>query len=52
MTVKVNAFPDGRRRVAGLVNVGTGSVVPAALTVSVNDWLTVPPALFAVNVRV
>ena len=36
VTVKVNAFPDVAVAVAGLVKVGTGTFVPAALTVSVN----------------
>ena len=37
---------------AALVKVGTGSLVPAALTVSVIVWVVVPPALVAVTVTV
>ena len=52
VTVKVNAFPAVAVAVAALVKVGTGTVVPAALTVRVIVWLVLPPALVAVTVTV
>ena len=49
VTVKVNALPVVAVAAAALVNVGTGTVVPAALTVRVIVWLAVPPLLVAVT---
>ena len=49
VTVKVNALPVAAVAAAALVNVGTGSLSPAALTVRVIVWLAVPPLLVAVT---
>ena len=52
VTVKVKALPVLAVSVAALVKVGTGTVVPAALTVRVKLWLTDVAPLLAVNVTV
>ena len=50
VTVKLNGVPAVAVALAALVKVGTGTVVPAALTVTVIVWLVEPPPLAAVTV--
>ena len=49
VTVNVNALPEVAVAAAALVNVGTFTLVPAALTVRVIVWLAVPLVLVAVT---